>query len=544
MAPDYYLKNFRFLIDHVVDQYADLLSDTETAFYRAFTRAGSDAQKLYVRMLIRKGDLFRADRLVYQEIRNSSAAADELKASRLININPPIATGELLPLFSKQEWLEKLGRREEYHSWVTALRKLKREEFNLLLAELLVDIDIFSLIKDDIYQLADSTIFDTFKLLFFGNLSQDLTEFVLNDLGLYRYEPYRIDKSSRLFNSRKQIEKHLEYYLLRDVLEDCLAAGSEFILELYNLFPLPCPGDAVLNRRIQKVFLKMARQLERLDCLDHALEIYRQCDLPPARERQARIHAKRNEFDTALAISREITDEPFDEEELLFATGFGQRIARKCNQPWEQTTNYQPGSEILTLDRHESVELAVAEYFSALGECHYVENALFCSVFGLHYWDVIFAPARGAFSHPFQARPHDLYERDFLNSRSTLFQIAQERLKDISLLTHDYLSLWQLKYGTLSPFIYWGALNELIITTAVERIPNAHWRKVFERLWQDPKANSSGFPDLVHFPSTGGYELIEVKGPGDRLQKNQLRWMHYFHRHGIPHKVIQVEWRQ
>src|SRR5690606_13770593 len=105
--------------------------------------------------------------------------------------------------------------------------------------------------------------------------------------------------------------------------------------------------------------------------------------------------------------------------------------------------------------------------------------------------------------------------------------------------TDYYLQLWRDKHGTLSPFVYWGALDESIIATAIERIPTGHWQKVFERLWKDLKANCSGFPDLILFPATGGYQLVEVKGPGDRLQKNQLRWMQYFSEHGIPHKVIQ-----
>ena len=59
----------------------------------------------------------------------------------------------------------------------------------------------------------------------------------------------------------------------------------------------------------------------------------------------------------------------------------------------------------------------------------------------------------------------------------------------------------------------------------------------------DLRNNSSGFPDLVHFPAVGGYRLIEVKGPGDSLQKNQQRWMQYFHQHGIPHQLARVTWQ-
>ena len=35
---------------------------------------------------------------------------------------------------------------------------------------------------------------------------------------------------------------------------------------------------------------------------------------------------------------------------------------------------------------------------------------------------------------------------------------------------------------------------------------------------------------------------VEVKGPGDALQKNQRRWMQYFAQHGIPHRLARVTW--
>ena len=54
----------------------------------------------------------------------------------------------------------------------------------------------------------------TFRLLFFGNLHQDFSSFVLRDLGYQRYENYTIDSTTLLFKSRKQLEAHLQYYIL------------------------------------------------------------------------------------------------------------------------------------------------------------------------------------------------------------------------------------------------------------------------------------------------------------------------------------------
>jgi hypothetical protein len=36
--------------------------------------------------------------------------------------------------------------------------------------------------------------------------------------------------------------------------------------------------------------------------------------------------------------------------------------------------------------------------------------------------------------------------------------------------------------------------------------------------------------------------MIEVKGPGDRLQDNQLRWLDFCAEHGMPVQVCYVQW--
>jgi VRR-NUC domain len=55
----------------------------------------------------------------------------------------------------------------------------------------------------------------------------------------------------------------------------------------------------------------------------------------------------------------------------------------------------------------------------------------------------------------------------------------------------------------------------------------AHLKLWFVRLARDIRANRTGFPDLIRFwPAQRRYEMVEVKGPGDRLQ-DQIRWLAY-----------------
>jgi hypothetical protein len=72
-------------------------------------------------------------------------------------------------------------------------------------------------------------------------------------------------------------------------------------------------------------------------------------------------------------------------------------------------------------------------------------------------------------------------------------------------------------------------------------IPAAHLSSIFKRMLSDLERNSSGFPDLVQFyPNERRYRFIEVKGPGDRLQDHQRRWMKHFAEHEIPAAVCHV----
>jgi hypothetical protein len=58
------------------------------------------------------------------------------------------------------------------------------------------------------------------------------------------------------------------------------------------------------------------------------------------------------------------------------------------------------------------------------------------------------------------------------------------------------------------------------------------------------RSNRSGLPDLIQFwPEQRRYRLIEVKGPGDRLQDNQIRWLSFCVGQGIPVCVCRVTWQ-
>lgn len=64
----YYLDNFLAILDFIDSQYDDILNHDERSFSRSFRSLSLDARRLYVRLVTRKGPLFRSDTLRYDEI--------------------------------------------------------------------------------------------------------------------------------------------------------------------------------------------------------------------------------------------------------------------------------------------------------------------------------------------------------------------------------------------------------------------------------------------------------------------------------------------
>ena len=547
MLPDlpesYYHDNVLTLFAHVEKLYADLLDAEMLGFLEKFAGLDSDAQRLYIRLLNRSRDWFRLSKLNYAEIGSIENAIDSLQQQNLLRVNDQIDEQSLLSLFTKAELvaaadepgLKKLGRDDLV---VAILEGRDRSILNrLLAADTLLGVQ-----QRDRYQMA--------QMLFFGNLNQSMTDFVLRDLGLYQFESYPIDAEHRPYRSAEEINQHWLLYELEIILETTDLADTGALLQLYRNIPDTLDPVSPAYRKSERLRYEIARQIERNGDLDQAHMLYLDCHIHPARERIARILAQQNETERALDCCVEIIQAPIEDAEIQFATQFAERLINRHRlEPIPELERHrlthQPDVEELELPYADCVELAVVEHYNELeGEscCFYLENTLFNGVLGLLFWDVIFAPLPGAFFNPFQYRPSDFYARDFCARRQELIQRAWSSYADTKQMSNIVQTRWQEKYGLMNPLVQWPYLELELIELALERIDFDHWQVIFERILNDLANNRAGFPDLVHFPSSGGYCLIEVKGPGDSLQKNQQRWMQYFKDHGIPHRLTKVAW--
>ena len=178
----YYLDNFQRVLDWIGERYADLLDAQEHAFLAAFPALPHAARALFVRMVMRKGTLFRASKLRYAEIGCPVEAAGHLLGTGWIEADPELSLDELFDLLSKPEVAEAFPH----------LRQKSARKGDLLeaLRADCADSRRFSGwygdCSDVAWRIHVKPLCDRLRLVFFGNLRQGWTDFVLSDLGLFR----------------------------------------------------------------------------------------------------------------------------------------------------------------------------------------------------------------------------------------------------------------------------------------------------------------------------------------------------------------------
>jgi len=545
LPENYYLSNFDSLIAFVVDTYGEILSTDELAWSSAVVNLPEPARRLYARLLNRAGDTFRIGKLKYSEIKDLSSAASELAHAGLADPELPANINQVLPVVTRQE----LMKLPELHD----MKSATRAELDARLLELNSALVLDALLKlDDWVKIQHKETFELFVLCYFGNRYQDLTDFVLRDLGHQTYENYVIDRNTRAFQTREHLEAHWRYFQCQALLEqidetdpDELTAVDAELPDIQTVGALS--NDVHLVRRVSRLRNQLARQLERLNENTAALNLYERSQLPPSRERQVRILSAANNYDAAIALANNMLNAPLDDSELRFAERQVLSLKKILGQRVQKPRVFKPITTKLTLqtadnDESDRVELRALQYYAQSGRCYYAENALVRGVLGLFIWDLMFLPIDGAFHHPFQAGPSDLMQPEFVSRRKQAFDERFEELDNSLRFSARVWQHWEQKQGVANVLVHWSRLSEELLSDALIRIPVAHWRALFNRLLADLRYNGKGFPDLVLFPDDTGYEFIEIKGPGDALQQHQRRWMQYFAQHQIPHRVVNIRY--
>ncbi|MEP3165662.1 MAG: VRR-NUC domain-containing protein, partial [Marinobacter sp.] len=220
--PLYYLENFETVVRWVRRHHSDLLTVEETGHIDSLLALNQPERALLARLVMRTGELFRVEKLSYPELGIPVAdAASGLSRSGWIDDAPDISLAEVFRLFTLAELRPDLAARISATGLPAAAAKglLKDTLIPLHPAPAPVKHWLPSL-PTRVIRLNHMALFDRLRLMFFGNLRQGWSDFVLVELGHQQYEKVPLSAESRAFDERDDVDRYLVMHHCRERLDN------------------------------------------------------------------------------------------------------------------------------------------------------------------------------------------------------------------------------------------------------------------------------------------------------------------------------------
>jgi hypothetical protein len=239
--PLYYLRNAEQVIRLCLSQYDDLLLADEVDALERLLSLDLPARALLIRMVMRKGTLFRNDALQYEEVPDLDKAITALADAGLVQAQPRLSLEALCQL-SRRDECRALA--QQLLPDATFAASSRKTDLVTTLLNAFPDTQLQSFpdtqlqsIEDwwpqatfQVLELSCSDLFDRLRLMLLGNLYQSWSEFVLTELGIQQFEPVPLTDESRPFQSRAEVDLYLQLHQLRQR----VAEGES--IEVLNLY--------------------------------------------------------------------------------------------------------------------------------------------------------------------------------------------------------------------------------------------------------------------------------------------------------------------
>ena len=502
----YYLQNFERLTAHALALYADLLTPTEKDRLARFAELPECSRNLFVRMLTRRGPWLRSDRLVYPEVGDCMIAAAALIDAGFISCDAALPGSELLDLLTDAELrplanalgvargLDAVGRRQAVDALLPdfMLRAWLRQCFHWL-------------------RPVQQHWIDTLMLLYFGNRRQDLSTFVVAELGHVRYEPV-LHEGARPFADRADFERFRALLDLRQSASTIVSRGSSAALLSIGNAVLHADDHPLLPGRRDRTLVLLAEHFSKVGLFQAGIAVCRMAAGPEAQRRLELLRAR------TRAVLRPLVPETAEVDRVALAA----RTRRAALfRPIERTLSlaWRPGE----------VEAQTLAALSAQGyRGAHLENAFPTALFGLLCWDVVFSPVPGAFFNAYQVGPADLDSPDFHARRCERFSLRIEAIRSGS---EDWrgrvAATQQAKLGVANPFVNWRDIDWPLFFDLCAGLRDEAAAMICERIALDPRRHRVGFPDLSLRHADAQTVFCEVKSPNDQLHPAQRLWLQH-----------------
>lgn len=187
-----------------------------------------------------------------------------------------------------------------------------------------------------------------------------------------------------------------------------------------------------------------------------------------------------------------------------------------------------------------NVETYALQHYERLGyKGYHCEGRIVTTLFGLLFWDIIFAPIPGAFETPYQTAPLDIFEDTFYHAREELIENRLDEIcgnnarKIIQNVDDEHRERETWCLGVRWDLFPQEDLLEIAevredsedsfkCMTFVQCLKGEALACLCRVLGEDYGQRGSGVPDLFLWNYAEKHcKFVEVKGPGDKLQENQ-----------------------
>ncbi len=531
----YYHQHFLELLDFVAGHYGHVLDERDTRLIGEFRALDRPARCLYVRLVNRKGRIFAINKLRYPEIGDLGGPLAALGAGGWVGSPGPDLLEDVLGFLTKTEILGAIA-----PHFPGIARSMKKDELTgFVLEHCAADRFIGSVDLRRLLVQRRTAWVQFLLFLYFGEMRDGLSRFTLRDLGLVRTHSFTDAYEPRFADRGEAVETYRFAELLRRF-ERGSERQRERIADAADQWPDPQFEAAATLR--DRLAYAAGRDRERAGDAERAMAIYRRGDSARCGERLVRLLFAAGRREEARECLESILDGPRSDEEWLFASDLYQRkFGAKRTSP---LTDVLRAAETLDLDEAHigSPERAAIAHFQDLGhQAFRAENTLWRSLFGLLFWDELFAGDNAALHSPFEALPSTLTDGTFHGAHARAIDDRLAGLADVAGTKRRLLKAITAHFGTPNGVFRWRRSTAEALFALLDSADPLALAGMLRHMCRDYLRTRYGFPDLLVVDPSGA-RFVEIKAEGDQLRRNQLTRLRQMRAAGLRADVVRVRW--
>ncbi|KAL0853776.1 hypothetical protein Bca101_058928 [Brassica carinata] len=579
-----YQLNFNVLVQEVLRSCSHLFTADEMAFLESFPSLSEDSQRLFIRLYTRKGPWFRLSNISYREISDSLQAlkdltvrgfmssvkdANDLNYEKMKEITELLNVTELRDILSMNKVNSRSSRKRDL---INSLCSYYNDGTRMNIGTMILE---RTGLCAKISSTAESLMWRV-ERLFFLNGEQDLSSFVLLDLGIIKYPTYKCIDSEQIFSDRTKLLAYEEAIGVAQLMDESLdsedsgtvlkcimiaetrissSSSESGILAVFNCFTAPWVYSKMVllgvsflenqKRYNQAVYLlrgllscfscdrrrgywtvRLSTDLEHMGRPNESLSVAEQGLLDPWVRAGSRIALQRRILRLAKPPRRWKTPTfpNLIDNKIPEVTIQGRSL--NCEVGMKNRFYGEDGEQC-------GVEQLALQYYNGEGggrwQGIHTESSIWLTIFGLLMWDILFSDVPGVFQTRFQTAPLDLDNESFYITRketidSQLEKVANGMAEEILIISYE------IHRGTACRGVAWERFSLEQLRAAVACVGGKCVASLCRYLAQDYRSWCSGMPDLLLWRfKENGYEgeakLVEVKSEKDKLSEQQRAWL-------------------